>query len=289
MRKINKINPKSVLITGASTGIGKACALHLSALGYRVFAGVRQAKDEKNLTSESSDDLTPVYLDVTNADSINEAKDTLRTQLGDRGLDALINNAGIAITGPLEFIALEELRRQFEVNVVGQLAVIQACLDMIRKAGGRIINISSFSGQVALPFLGPYASSKFALEAISDALRVELRPWGIPVILIEPGRIATPIWEKSLAKADENVQSLPAEGKELYGSIIEYARQSMMKPSRSMLKVEEVAEVVEQALTTKKPKPRYAIGRKTSQRILLFKLLPTRVRDRLMASRMGMK
>jgi NAD(P)-dependent dehydrogenase (short-subunit alcohol dehydrogenase family) len=289
MRKINEKNPKSVLITGASTGIGKACAVHLSSLGFRVFAGIRQQKDEQNLANESSKGLIPIHLDVTDTGSVNRVKELLHAELGDKGLDALINNAGIAVTGPIEFIPLEDLRRQFEVNVIGQVAITQACLGMIRRASGRIVNISSFSGQVALPFLGPYASSKFALEAISDALRVELRPWGIHVILIEPGRIATPIWEKSLAKADENMQSLPPQGKELYGSIIEYARQSMMKPSRTMLKVEAVAGVVEQALTVKKPKPRYAIGRKTSQRILLFKILPTGLRDKMMASRMGMK
>jgi NAD(P)-dependent dehydrogenase (short-subunit alcohol dehydrogenase family) len=289
MRKMNKKSPKSVLITGASTGIGKACALHLCSVGFQVFAGVRQQKDEHDLANQSSNGLIPIQLDVTEIGSINKAIELLHGELGDKGLDAIINNAGIAVTGPIEFIPLEDLRRQFEVNVIGQVAVTQACLSLIRKASGRIVNISSFSGQIALPFLGPYASSKFALEAISDALRVELRPWGIHVILIEPGRIATPIWEKSLAKADENMQSLPPQGKELYGSILEYARQSMMKPSRRMLKVEAVAEVVEQALTVKKPKPRYAIGRKTNQRIFLFKILPTGLRDKMMASRMGMK
>ena len=282
-------NSKCVFVTGASTGIGKACALHLNELGFCVFAGVRQQIDGEHLLQRSSGGLFPVHLDVTDSDSITAAADTVRANLGNKGLDGLINNAGIAITGPIEFIPVQELRHQFEVNVVGQVAVIQSFLSLLRLERGRIVNISSFSGQVALPFLGPYASSKFALEAISDALRVELRPWGIFVILIEPGRIDTPIWGKSLAKADENIQALPPQGKDLYGPIIAKVRESMMDPSRSMLTVEAVAGVVEQALTANKPKPRYAIGRKTSRRILLFKFLPTWLGDWMMASRMGMK
>jgi NAD(P)-dependent dehydrogenase (short-subunit alcohol dehydrogenase family) len=289
MDKRNGKEMKSVFITGASTGIGKACALRLNALGFRVFAGVRQEKDGEELQRITSNNLVPIHLDVTDANSIAAAGELLYATLDDKGLDGLINNAGIAIAGPIEFIPIGELRHQFEVNVIGQVAVTQAFLGLLRQASGRIVNISSISGQVAFPLLGPYASSKFALEAISDALRVELRPWGINVILIEPGRIATPIWEKSMAKANENLQVLPTRGKELYGSIIDYVRASMMNPSRSMLRVETVAEVVEQALTARKPKPRYAIGRKTGRRILLFKFLPTGVRDWLMARRMGMK
>jgi len=289
MRKINEVKSKSVFITGASTGIGKACAIHLDAIGFRVYAGIRQNKDAEELRKIASDGLVPIHLDVTDQESIKATIDTLSDSVGDKGLDGLVNNAGIAITGPMEFLPIEELRRQFEINVFGQVAVTQAFLGLLRQARGRIVNISSISGQVALPFLGPYASSKFALEAISDALRVELRPWGIHVILIEPGRIATPIWEKSLEKANENMQALPPQGKELYGSILEFARESMMNPSRSMLTVETVAEVIERALTTKNPKPRYAVGRKAGRRILLFKLLPTWLRDKMMAQRMGLK
>ncbi|MFU8771974.1 MAG: SDR family oxidoreductase, partial [Anaerolineales bacterium] len=273
MIKSNETNSKSVLITGASTGIGKACAVHLSELGYQVFAGIRQQKDEHDLLKKSNNGLIPVQLDVTDTGSINEAAKMIQTTLGERGLYALVNNAGIAVSGPIEFIPIDDFRQQFEVNVIGQVAVTQTFLDLLRKAYGRIVNISSISGQIALPFLGPYASSKFALEAISDALRVELRPWGIPVILIEPGRIATPIWEKSLARADENIRGLPPKGKELYSQIIDYARKSMTNPSRTMLSVESVVRVVEQVLSVKNPRARYAIGRKTSQRILLFKIL----------------
>ncbi len=179
---------KTVLITGASTGIGEACALWLQDRGYRVFAGVRKSTDAEALQQKSKGHLTPVLLDVADEASIREAVQFVLTQ--EPKLEGLVNNAGIAVAGPLEFVPLQELRRVLEVNVVGQVAVTQAFLPLLREARGRVVLMSSISGRVAAPLMGPYAASKFALEAIGDALRRELAPWGIEVSIIEPGNLA---------------------------------------------------------------------------------------------------
>ena len=215
---------ESVLITGASTGIGEACALHLDQLGWRVFAGVRKDADGDALRAKASARLLPVRIDVVDAASIAAAREVVLRELGDRGLDGLVNNAGIAIAAPLEFVPIEDLRRQLEINVIGQIAVTQAFLAPIRKARGRVVNMGSIGGRLATPFLGPYNASKFALEALTDSLRAELRPWGIQVAVIEPGSIATPIWEKSTAEADRMEATLPPEGHALYGKAIKALR-----------------------------------------------------------------
>ena len=191
-----------VVITGASTGIGAACALHLDALGLRVFAGIRNAADGEALHAQASSRLVPVHIDVTDSASIAAAVDTIQSLVGDAGLGGLVNNAGIAVGGPLEMLPLDELRRQFEVNVIGQLAVTQAFLPLLRKARGRIVNIGSIAGRVPLPLIGPYSMSKFALNAMTKSLRLEVDAWGIKVAIVEPGAIATPIWKKSTAAAD---------------------------------------------------------------------------------------
>ncbi|HEY7923524.1 MAG TPA: SDR family oxidoreductase, partial [Vicinamibacteria bacterium] len=178
---------RTALVTGASSGIGAACAARLVRSGWRVLAGVRRKGDAPEGTEE-------VQLDVTDAAQIKAAAD------GVEELHALVNNAGIAIAMPLEFVPLDELRHQLEVNVVGQVAVTQAFLPVLRRARGRIVFVGSIAGRSALPFLGPYAASKHALEAIADSLRVELRPWGIHVAIVEPGSIRTPIWTRGAAK-----------------------------------------------------------------------------------------
>lgn len=192
----------SVLITGSSTGIGQACALEFHRRGFQVFAGVRREQDGQRLWEQTSDRLVPVLIDVTDAESIANTAAMIREATGEKGLVGLVNNAGITVAFPLEFIPLEELRRQLEVNVVGHVAVTQAMLPMLRTARGRIVNVSSISGRIAAPYVGPYAASKHALEAISDSLRIELRNFGIHVALIEPGDVDTPIWQKSRAAAD---------------------------------------------------------------------------------------
>jgi NAD(P)-dependent dehydrogenase (short-subunit alcohol dehydrogenase family) len=272
----------AALITGASTGIGAACALALDKRGYRVFAGVRRAADGEALRQHASPNLEPLLLDVTDAVSIAEAARLLRSQSGDT-LAGLVNNAGIAVAGPLEFVSPERLRQQFEVNVVGVLALTQALLPLLRSGPGRIVNISSVSGRLASPFVGPYCASKFALEALSDSLRVELSPWRIPVSVVEPGIINTPIWQKSLASNVGILDAMPAQSQVLYGR--EVAAMQEFARSAKGLEPEAVARVVVRALTAARPKTRYVVGADARLGVLLSRL-PDRVRDWVLLNRL---
>ena len=274
---------QAVVITGASTGIGEACVKRLAAAGFHVFAGVRKAEDGAALQQATGDRVTHLLLDVTNTDQIAAAQATVATMVGENGLAGLINNAGIAVGGPLEFMPLDEFHHQMAVNVYGALAVTQAFLPLLRQATGRIVNMSSISGLAASPFLGPYAASKFALEALSAALRLELRPWGIQVVLVEPGNIATPIWQKGLAFADQLEAKLPPEAQAYYGPIFPFMR-AMLTRSRGT-PADAVAQVVEQALTAAQPNARYLVGNDARLRTLIERL-PTRWRDNLIASRL---
>jgi NAD(P)-dependent dehydrogenase (short-subunit alcohol dehydrogenase family) len=280
---------KAVLVTGASTGIGEASALHLDALGFKVYAGVRRTADGEALRGKGSDRLTPVIMDVTDPGTIADAAGRIEREMGASGLFGLVNNAGVAVAAPIEFLPLEDLRRQLEVNVIGQVAVIQACLPLLRAARGRIVNISSISGRYASPFLSPYSCSKFALESISDSLRVELRPWDIAVIVLEPGSIATPIWEKSLAAAREMIQKMPPRAKALYGVAMDHAIQSIFHMGQRGIPVSAVARVVAQVLTARRPKARYPIGRGVRLAIILSFLAPAAWRDQYIARRFGME
>ena len=272
---------RPVVITGASTGIGEACALRLDKEGARVFAGVRNEDDGKALRAKSSDRLTPVLVDVTDADTIASARQTIVDSVGDHGLAGVVNNAGVYFGGPLEFISLEGIRDEFEVNFFGAIAVTQAFLPLLRKGGGRIVNMSSVSGLVAFPFLGPYASSKFALEALSDCWRVELRPWGIHVALVEPGEIDTPIWEKGSETLRKVRSDLPQEAHDLYGPLFGLAEKS----GRRGIPAERVAEVVEHALFARRPKIRYLVG-SDAKFVSLFSKLPAPLRDRLISRKL---
>lgn len=271
----------TVLVTGASTGIGEASALHLSRLGFRVLAGVRRPEDAERL---SGGGLESVHLDVTDADSIAAARRTLP----DAGLAGLVNNAGIAVAGPLEFLPIDQIRRQYEVNVIGQVAVTQAFLPALRAARGRIVNVSSIGGRLALPLAGPYSSSKFALEGLSDSLRRELRSQGVEVVLIEPGAVKTPIWRKGNELADEIAAGMPPEGERLYGRMIDALRAETAKIARDRgMEPLEVAEVIGRALTARRPRTRYLVGSDAKVRGPLAKLLPDRVMDRLIGRALG--
>jgi NAD(P)-dependent dehydrogenase (short-subunit alcohol dehydrogenase family) len=259
---------KSVLVTGASSGIGAACAQRLARNGWRVFAGVRNKGDAPAGTEE-------LLLDVTDAGQIRAAAEAV----GDE-LHGLVNNAGIALAAPLESVPIDELRNQLEVNVVGQVAVTQAVLPAIRRARGRIVLIGSIAGKSALPFLGPYAASKHALEAIADSLRMELAPFGIRVSLVEPGSILTPIWTRSAARADELLERMDGTVNDLYGDRIAAFRKIAMKRGAAGAPAEAVAEVVEKALTAERPRTRYLVGRDAKIRAG-FEWLPDKLRDRL--------
>ena len=254
---------KTVLVTGSSTGIGEACAKRLAAQGWRVLAGVRAAGDAPADTEE-------VLLDVTDTNAIAGASARVER------LEGLVANAGIAVAAPLEHIPLAELRRQLEVNVVGQLAVIQAFLPALRKARGRIVLMGSIAGKSALPFLGAYAMSKHALEAMADSLRLELAPEGIHVALVEPGTIATPIW----SKPQENVDTLPTDAIARYGRRIEAFRAAAAGRAAKAAPATNVAAAVEHALTAESPKTRYLVGRDAKIRRTIERL-PDPLRDRV--------
>jgi NAD(P)-dependent dehydrogenase (short-subunit alcohol dehydrogenase family) len=278
----------AIVITGTSTGIGHACALRLDAAGFEVFAGVRRAEDGERLRERASQRLRPLIVDVTAADALAAAAQTVREAVGDRGLAGLVNNAGVSVAGPLEFIPLDDLRHQLEVNLVGQVAATQAFLPLIRTARGRIVNMSSVGGRVASGFLGPYQASKFAIEAITDSLRKELRPWGIHVVAIEPGSIATPIWEKGSESATEIIDGMSPEARELYGETVSKVAELARKLGERAIPPERVAKVVERALTARRPRTRYLVGIDAQAQVLLDRLLPDRAMDALAARMMGL-
>ncbi len=268
----------AVLVTGASTGIGRATALYLQARGFRVFASVRREKDAADLPG-----ATPVLLDVESSESIRAASEAVAGALEDGALEGLVNNAGIAVSGPLEFLEMSDLRRQFEVNLFGQVAVTQAFLPFLRRAKeGRIVNMSSISGRITAPLLGPYSMSKFALEAFSDALRRELEPFGLSVSVVEPGAIKTPIWDKGLDSSKERIARMPERVRELYGRPIETLRQRAQEMSERGAPAEKVAQAVHHALTAARPKTRYLVGFDAKITAKLAWLLPDRAMDRLM-------
>ena len=280
--------PRTVVITGASTGIGEACALRMDRLGWRVFAGVRKEADGLALKANASDKLTPIMLDVTEQQTIDASAELVTAAVGESGLAGLINNAGVGVGGPLEFIEVDELRRQLEVNVIGQIAVTQAFMPLIRKSTGRIVNMGSIGGRMATPFLGPYNASKFAMEALTDSLRQELHPWGIHVSIIEPGSISTPIWDKSKAAIDELKETLPEEAMMLYGETVEAVEKALIKFEAAGIPPDEVAKFAEHALTARTPKTRYVVGRDAQLQRMLVKWAPDRVRDMLVRSQLGL-
>ena len=268
-----------VLVTGASTGIGEATALHLQKAGFRVFAGVRKPEDGESLRAAGVTVIHP--LDVTKGDEIAAAVETVVQGLNGSPLRGIVNNAGIGIGGPLEALDLDDFRRTVEVNTTSQLAVTKAFLPLLRRSQGRIVNMSSIGGRVAQPFAGPYIASKFALEAVTDVLRAELLGWGIDVIAIEPGTIATPIWEKSSREADEVLAKLTPEQRELYGTRLAKMAKVLERQTKRGAPPEKVAEAVEKALTAKRPKTRYLVG-DAYLLIGLKRFLPTRWFDRLL-------
>ena len=277
----NAVLGSAIYITGASTGIGRATALLLDSRGFTVFAGVRKKADAESLAAAASDRLVPLMIDVTDAKQVAAAAAVI-TESG-LPLVGLVNNAGMAAAAPLEFIPIDEFRNQIEINLVGQLAVTQSVLPLLRESKGRIVNVTSIGGLIASSMLGAYNASKFALEAVTHTLRQELKPWGIEVIAIEPGRIATPIWSTASTTADRMLDSMPPEAIELYGPSIQGARDMAAAASKGGLAPERVAEVIQRALTSRNPKTRYPVGTDAKLGAVLMARLPDRTRDRLLA------
>ncbi|MGH2756855.1 MAG: SDR family oxidoreductase [Actinomycetota bacterium] len=270
----------TVLVTGASTGIGEATAALLAEHGHGVFAGVRKEADAERLGARSGR-ITPLFLDVTDEAQIEAAAKAIGEAVGDRGLAGLVNNAGIGRGGPIEYIELDEWRRQLEVNVIGQIAVTRAMLPLIRKATGRVVLVGSIGGRMSTPFIAPYNSSKFALAAIADSLRGELHSFGIHVSLIEPGSVKTEIWEKGRQRTTELEGELPPEAIERYGHVLQTAKRLLDLQERMGIPPVKVAEAIEHALTSRRPKPRYLVGKDARAQALLARFVPIRARDAL--------
>jgi NAD(P)-dependent dehydrogenase (short-subunit alcohol dehydrogenase family) len=272
-------SPEAVLVTGASTGIGRAIVERLSRDGTRVFAAVRDLSsvDEHPL-------VTPVRLDVTSAEEAKAAADTVRDGLGDLKLRGLVNNAGIAVGGPLEFVDIDEVRRQFEVNVFGQVAVTQAFLPMLRDQGPsdpRIVFTSSIGGRVASPFIGPYAGSKHALNGMAESLRRELLPWGFRVSVLAPATVSTPIWDKAADQVEDVTGGLPPRGVELYGKAIRTMQKIVAGANDAGIPPSQVADAAHHALFSRRPKAEYLVGREAKAMAAASALIPTRSFDKL--------
>ncbi|MBN1189950.1 MAG: SDR family oxidoreductase [Dehalococcoidales bacterium] len=282
---------RTVVITGASRGIGEACALYLDKKGFRVFAGVRREEDAADLRAKASSSLVPVKLDITSEDSIRSAADVIGRNIDGHGLDGLVNNAGIALAGPLEFLPLERYREQFEVNVFGQIAVTQKLLPLLRprrgRGGGRIVFIGSMEGLLAMPFLSPYCASKFAVEAVAASLRMELRIWDIHVSVVEPGVIDTSLLDRALCSAEECINSMPREAHELYGPFFTRGRQIAGKLSTVAIPATPVVKSVEYALTARRPALRYTVGTTARLMEIMARFVPGRLRDWLLLRQMG--
>jgi NAD(P)-dependent dehydrogenase (short-subunit alcohol dehydrogenase family) len=269
---------KNVLVTGASTGIGRATALLLAREGFTVYAGVRKEADGQALGPT----VTPIKLDVTDAGQIADAA----VRLGH--LDALVNNAGIGVTGPLEFVPLDTLRWQYEVNVFGQVAVTQAMLPMLRASRGRVVTVGSVGSWITLPFGGPLCSSKHAIRSLNDALRMELKPYGVAAVLIEPGSIHTDAVDKLEDEVEPRLASLGPEGRRLYGTAYRTMVTSGLKEERSGSSPEVVARAVLHALTARKPHSRYPVGKKSRLMSTLGRIVPQYTLDALRLRALGL-
>ncbi|HLZ63020.1 MAG TPA: SDR family NAD(P)-dependent oxidoreductase [Ktedonosporobacter sp.] len=275
----------AVLITGAAGGIGVATVRRLVELGFEVFAGVRRDADGEKLWREIGGQVIPVLLDITDTTSIAAAVETVGKAVGSAGLVGLVNNAGLIVEGPVELVPMAEVHKQFEVNVIGHIAVTQAFLPLLRKARGRIINIGAPTGQVAIPYLGILSASKAALESVTDALRVELRPWGMAVSIVDPMAMQTKIFEKSSVAAQQARQQFSSQQQQLYASAL--AAISKAQSNQHMDDPAIVVAAIVHALTASRPKTRYTVGRGAGM-IGVLRLLPDRLRDGLLLRAVGL-
>jgi NAD(P)-dependent dehydrogenase (short-subunit alcohol dehydrogenase family) len=277
------IEKGAVLVTGASSGIGRATALRLERDGHAVFAGVRKAEDAESLRREAAHGrVEPVMLDVTEPGSIRDAREAIERSVADAGLAGLVNNAGIANAGPIEFLPVEDFQRVLDVNLTGQYAVTQAFLPLIRRGRGAIVFITSIGGLVATPFMSPYHASKFGLEAVADSLRRELLPWGVRVVIVEPGSIATPIWDKGADNFAAAEPKMGPEAQRMYGRQIEAMKKTIRETGERGIAPEEVAKVVSKAIASESPKARYLVGRDALVSKAASTLLGDRLFDRIM-------
>jgi NAD(P)-dependent dehydrogenase (short-subunit alcohol dehydrogenase family) len=281
---------RAVMITGTSSGIGRACALLLTRTGFTVFAAVRKAADGEALQREAGERLIPLQLDVTDREQIAAAASLTASTLRARGqsLHALVNNAGIGVSAPLEFQPLEDVRRTFEVNVLGQVAVTQAFLPLLRETRGRIVNICSIGDRLAIPFGGSLNGSKSAFAMMSEALRLELRPWGMHVVIIDPASIATPAVDKTLGDPDEMLKRMSPNAERLYGSFFREFTTRAGARERAGSPPEVVAKVVLSAIRDAAPRRRYVVGKGAHVLAMLPRIFPAPLLDRLRMKLFGL-
>jgi NAD(P)-dependent dehydrogenase (short-subunit alcohol dehydrogenase family) len=278
---------RTVVITGASSGIGRASALLMAREGFEVFAGVRREGDGSRLKAEGGTGINPVRIDVTDEASILAAANEVGARLGERGLDGLVNVAGIGTSGPIEFVTQDDLRRIFDVNVFGQVAVIQAFMPMLLEARGRIVNISSVGAHIAIPFGGALTASKGAFGLLSDSLRMELSGFGVRVSVIEPGAIRTPAVDKTLGDVEEVIKGLPPDGARRYGDMLrQFTKRAHARESNGS-DPEVVARSVLEALTARRPRARYVVGKDSRVLTVLPRVLPDGVLDWLRMRSLG--
>ena len=279
---------RRALVTGCSTGIGRATVVHLAARGWRVFAGVRREEDGASLRAEGGSGVIPLIADVTDAAQLDRAIEAIRAD-GDGSLDALVNNAARVTIGPIETTPIEEFRRLLEVNLLGVVGVTQRCLPLLRLAarrgGGegadaRIVNVGSTAGIVAWPFSGAYVASKFALEGLSDTLRLELDGSGIGVSVIITGSVRTPIWKKTNASFEASAASMPAELEPVYGARLSEARRAA-SASPDTIEPDAVVHAIDHALNAARPRPRYVVGPSARKQWWLRRFLSDRAADRV--------
>ena len=272
---------QTALVTGASTGIGRAVALRLDAAGWGVYAGVRNTGAAEALQAVGSVRLQPVMLDVRRPDQIAEVTARLKVELGSRGLGALVNNAGVPVGGPLEYIDLGELRRCFEVNTIAPIALVQAAADLLRTARGRIVFVSSIAARIAGPNMGPYSASKHAVSALAESLRAELHAAKVKVSVVEPGAFDTEIWPKSAAYGANLRANLPREAIERYEKLLSHSEKVLATSQKHASSPDVVAQAVEKAITARFPKSRYVVGRDARGAALAVRFLPDRLRTRM--------
>ena len=286
MKTLNALG--AVLVTGTSSGIGHVTALRLARAGFLVFAGVRRERDADELVREGGQRLLPVLIDVTETESINGAVGAVAAGLRGLLLRGLVNNAGIGISGPVETISLEEVHRQYDVNVIGQIAVTQAFLPLLRQGSGRVINICSVGDRITIPFGGVLCGCKRALAATSEALRLELHPWGLDVCMIEPGSIRTPAIDKTLGDVDGRVAAMSPLAASRYGEMLRRFTQRAVKQEANGSAPEVVAETILEALTAARPKTRYLTGKDAHLLAFLGRWIPDRMLDRLRLRMFGL-
>jgi len=279
---------KAVVITGASSGIGRACALTLGNNGFRVFAGVRKEADGAALQHAASGPLTPVYIDVTDENSITAIAEQVGAAVGSAGLAGLVNNAGTTLPGPVEYLSLAGFRRQLEINLVGPLAVTQTLLPLLRTGQGRVVNVTSAAGKAGVPLMAPYVAAKHGLEGLSDVLRLEFGQMGVHVAVIEPGFIATAMGGKLQRDTLDAIRSLPDESRRRYGPQLEAIAETISEHAASGSRPEVVADAVLHALTSDRPRTRYPAGDGAKRMLLLRRILPDRRFDRVILKAAGL-